>query len=339
LVPLEVTADVVASVVSDWTGVPVGKMLRDQASAVLKLEETLRARVVGQDHALEAVASRIRSGRAGLGNPNAPQGVFLMVGPSGVGKTETGLALADALFGGERFLVTVNMSEYMEAHTVSRLIGSPPGYVGFGEGGVLTEAVRQRPYCVVLLDEVEKSHPDVMNLFYQVFDKGVLADGEGREVDFRNTVIIMTSNLGTDTIAAMCSDDELPDVDELVEALRPGLRNRFKPALLARMTVVPFFPISASAMRQIVDLKLEQVARRLQTNARVELVRSSALADWISDRCTVEETGARNIEAILQGMVLPRVSTEILARMAEGTSPRIVTLDVDEAGELSYAVE
>ncbi len=340
MVPLEVTTDVVASIVSDWTGIPVGKMVRDQAKAVLELENTLGARVLGQEPALNVIAKQVRANKAGLGSPTAPIGVFLLVGPSGVGKTETGLGLADLLFGGERFLTTINMSEYMEAHTVSRLIGSPPGYVGFGEGGRLTEAVRQRPYSVVLLDEVEKSHPDVMNLFYQVFDKGTLADGEGREIDFKNTVLVMTSNLASDTIVEMCSDEEaMPEAEELIEAIRPELRERFKPALLARMTIVPYFPIASTVMRRIVDLKLQSLARRLAANAKIELVVGENLGDWIAERCTVEETGARNIDHIIQGEVLPGISTEILTRMARDEVIQRITLNVDDNGAVVYELE
>ena len=339
LVPLEVTPDVVAAVVSDWTGIPAGKMMRDQARLALELDAALGARVLGQDHAVAAVAQRLRSVRAGLGNPSAPQGVFLLVGPSGVGKTETGLALADLLFGGERFLTTINMSEYMEAHTVSRLIGSPPGYVGFGEGGILTEAVRQRPYSVVLLDEVEKSHPDVMNLFYQVFDKGVLADGEGREIDFKNTVVLMTSNLASDEIVSFCSGDVRPEPDELVEAIRPALRERFKPALLARMTIVPYYPLPPQVLRNIVDLKLGKIVRRLADNARIQLDYTPALADWIAERCTVEETGARNIDHVIQSAVLTGISSEILGRMARDEPIRSVRIDVGDDGGLFHALD
>lgn len=339
LLPLEVTPDVVAAVVSDWTGIPAGKMLRDQARSVLELEANLRARVLGQEHAGRAIAERIRAARAGLGNPSTPQGVFLLVGPSGVGKTETGLALADLLYGGERFMTTVNMSEYMESHTVSRLIGSPPGYVGFGEGGILTEAVRQRPYSVVLLDEVEKSHPDVMNLFYQVFDKGTLADGEGREVDFKNTVLILTSNLASDTIAEMCAGDVEPETDELVEAIRPALRERFKPALLARMTIVPYLTLGPEVMRRIVDLKLSKIVERLRRNAGIEFGYTEDVATWIAERCTVEETGARNIDHIIQADLLPGVSTEILERMARDEPIHAIRIDLDADDRLTHEFE
>jgi len=338
LMAIEVTPDVVAAVVSDWTGIPAGKMLRDQAKAALELEAALGARVLGQGPAMGAIAQHLRAARAGLGNPATPQGVFLLVGSSGVGKTESALALADLLYGGERFLTTINMSEYMEAHTVSRLIGSPPGYVGFGEGGILTEAVRQRPYSVVLLDEVEKSHPDVMNLFYQVFDKGVLADGEGREIDFKNTVVIMTSNLADDEIVAMCAGEVRPDSDELVEAIRPRLRERFKPALLARMAIVPFYPLSGEVLRSIVDLKLGRIARRLAANARIQLSTTAALADWIAARCTVEETGARNIDHVIQGTVLAGIAQEILGRMARDEPIRRAEIDVAADGSLIHSL-
>jgi type VI secretion system protein VasG len=339
LIPLEVTPDVVAAVVSDWTGIPAGKMMRDQAKLALELDAALSARVLGQDHSVANIAQRLRAVRAGLGSPTQPQGSFLLVGPSGVGKTETALALADLLFGGERFLTTINMSEYMEAHTVSRLIGSPPGYVGFGEGGILTEAVRQRPYSVVLLDEVEKSHPDVMNLFYQVFDKGVLADGEGREIDFKNTVVLLTSNLATDDIVALCSGDVRPDPDELVEAIRPALRERFKPALLARMTIIPYYPLGPDVLRNIVDLKLGKIVRRLAENARIQLDYTPALADWIAARCTVEETGARNIDHVIQSAVLTGISHEILSRMAHDEPIRSVRIDVGDDGGLTHSLE
>ena len=338
MIPREVTADVVAAVVSDWTGIPAGKMLRDQARQALDLEKTLTVRVLGQDHALAGIAERIRAAKSGLGNPDAPQGVFLLVGPSGTGKTETALTLADTFFGGERFVVTINMSEYMEAHTVSRLIGSPPGYVGFGEGGVLTEAVRQRPYSVVLLDEVEKSHPDVMNLFYQVFDKGVLADGEGKEIDFRNTIVLMTSNLASDTIAEMCGGDVRPEPDELVEAIRPKLRERFKPALLARMSVVPYYPIAPDLLRRIVDLKLRKIVKRMQAGSKIELSFTPAVSDWITERCATPDSGARDIDAVISRQVLPGVSAEILARMAEEKPIAKVGVDVAD-GKVVYAIE
>ncbi len=333
---MEVNSDVVATIVSDWTGIPTGKMVRDQAASVLRLEEQLGKRILGQEAAIRTIARGVRAAKAGLSNPNAPIGTFLLVGPSGTGKTESGLGLADILFGGERFIVTVNMSEYMEKHTVSRLIGSPPGYVGYGEGGVLTEAVRQRPYSVVLLDEIEKAHPDVMNLFYQVFDKGVLADGEGREIDFRNTVIMLTSNLASDVMVEMCSTDELPDSEEMLEAIRPTLRERLKPALLARLTVVPFYPISQEAMAEIVKLKLEALVKRMEKNCKVAMEYDSEVLESIAERCTQIETGARNVDHIIQGSLLPEISSEILVRMAEGVALNRLKLGIDEKGNFRY---
>jgi type VI secretion system protein VasG len=257
--------------------------------------------------------------------------VFLLVGPSGVGKTETGLGLADLLFGGERFMVTINMSEFQEKHTVSRLIGSPPGYVGYGEGGVLTEAVRQRPYSVVLLDEVEKADPEVLNLFYQVFDKGMLSDGEGRVVDFKNTVILLTSNLASDTIVSMATGPVRPEVDEIMTAIRPALVKHFKPALLGRMTVVPFYPISADAMKEIVTLKLHQVGKRLMESHRMKFGYDPAAVDLISQRCTEVESGARNIDHIINGTLLPMMSTQILEKMGAGTLSDSLRVEVDPA--------
>ncbi len=332
LISLEVTPDVIAKVVADWTGIPVGKMVKDEAVTILNLQERLAERIKGQDHALEALARGIRASKAGLANPATPIGVFLFVGPSGVGKTEAGLALADTLFGGERFIVTVNMSEFQEKHTVSRLIGSPPGYVGFGEGGVLTEAVRQRPYSVVLLDEVEKADPEVMNLFYQVFDKGMLSDGEGRAIDFKNTVIIMTSNLATDLITAMGVREPRPSAEELTAAIRPALSSHFRPALLARMTIVPFYPIGEDAMRAIVELKLGQLKKRLQANHAIALEYDPQVVEQIARRCTEVETGARNIDHIMQGTLLPKISTEILEQMAGGRLPEKLTIQADGGG-------
>ncbi len=332
LIHHEVTTDIVAKVVSDWTGIPVGKMLRDEAATILKLEDNLRARIKGQDHALSTICQIIRSAKAGLTSPNAPLGVFLLVGPSGVGKTETGLSVADLLFGGERFMVTINMSEFQEKHTVSRLIGSPPGYVGYGEGGVLTEAVRQRPYSVVLLDEVEKADPEVMNLFYQVFDKGMLSDGEGRVINFSNTVLFLTSNLASDVITEMSSGDDGVDLDVLMTAIRPILSNHFKPALLARMTVVPYLPLNPEAMKEIVCLKLDKLGERLMESHRISFKYSPAVVDQIAERCTEVETGARNIDHIMQGTLLPQISNEILAKMGEGKLPSVLNLDIGEGG-------
>jgi type VI secretion system protein VasG len=334
LMQIEVGPDVIAQVVSDWTGVPVGKMLRDEAETIIHLEEHLKERIKGQDQALSAMSEVIRAGKSGIKNPNSPTGVFLCVGPSGVGKTETGLALADILFGGERNVVTINMSEFQEGHTTSRLIGSPPGYVGYGEGGMLTEAVRQHPYSVVLLDEVEKAHIDVMNLFYQVFDKGMLADGEGKEINFKNTVMILTSNLGTDIIQEMtgADGDDPPPLDAVIGAVRPVLSEHFKPALLARMNIVPYYSLNPDAMKRIVTLKLDNLKRTLVENNKMTLDYTTAVVDQIASRCTETETGARNIEYILNGNVLPQLSQTILQHMAEGQMPSKVRLDVDDEG-------
>jgi type VI secretion system protein VasG len=331
LVHFEVGPDVIGRVVSDWTGVPVGKMVRDEAKTTLGFAERIRARIKGQDHAVDAISRGLRASKAGLGNPRAPIGVFLFVGPSGVGKTETGLAVADLLFGGERFVTTINMSEFQEKHTVSRLIGSPPGYVGFGEGGVLTESVRQRPYSVVLLDEVEKADLEVMNLFYQVFDKGMLSDGEGRVIDFKNTLIFMTSNLGSDVISQMCAG-ERPPPETILEAVRPMLSAHFKPALLARMEVVPFYPLSPEALSEIVELKLHQLRDRLKSSQRIDFTYRSEVVQQIVARCTEVETGARNVDHIVQQALLPRISTEILERMAEERMPESLEVGIAKDG-------
>jgi type VI secretion system protein VasG len=332
LVKIEVDPDVVSKVVSDWTGIPLGKVMRDEALNVIKLEDNLKQRIKGQDEALGVITQAIKSAKAGIKDPSQPMGVFLFVGPSGVGKTETGLVIADLLFGGENFMVTVNMSEFQEKHTVSRLIGSPPGYVGYGEGGVLTEAVRQRPYSVVLIDEVEKGHLEVMNLFYQVFDKGMLADGEGRAIDFKNTVIFLTSNLATDVITELCAGDEMPSLETVSAAIRPILSNHFKPALLARMTVVPFFTLPPEILKDIVVLKLEKLVNRLAETHKMKLVYTQKVVDQIAARCTEVETGARNIDYIMTGSIMPRMSQEILTRMGEGTVPTEVRLDLAKDG-------
>lgn len=338
LVAVEVTADVVAQVVSDWTGIPVGKVAREQASQIAGLLTTLNARIKGQDAALAAVVEGIQAGKAGLRAPEQPLGVFLLAGPSGVGKTETGLALADALFGDETSVITVNMSEFQEKHTVSRLIGSPPGYVGYGEGGLLTEAVRRRPYAVVLLDEVEKAHPDVMQLFYQVFDKGVLTDGEGTEVSFRNTVILLTSNMGSEVIQAMCEGGEPPAPEAFTAALRPLLSGHFQPALLARMRIVPYVSLGADALQNIAALKLKSLAGRLRANNGMDCHWTDAAPEYLASRCTETETGARNIDHVLAGSVLPRLARNILEHMADGKQPRGVVLDVRD-NELSITFD
>src|ERR1039457_5677050 len=308
-----VDAQVVGEVVSGWTGIPVGKMLKDEIATVLDLERHLGKRVVGQPQALEAISQRIRTARAGLDDPVKPVGVFLLVGPSGVGKTETALALSDLLYGGERNLITINMSEFQEAHTVSTLKGSPPGYVGYGEGGVLTEAVRRRPYSVVLLDEVEKAHPDVLELFFQVFDKGMMEDGEGREINFKNTIIILTSNAGTDTLMKLCADPEtMPGSTGLVNALKPELNKIFKPAFLGRLVVIPYFPIRDENLKKIVVLKLAKIQRRLKETHRIDLTYDPALIDEVASRCTEVESGARNVDNILTNTLLPDISRQLL---------------------------
>ncbi len=330
LIQLEVNEEVIARVVSDWTGIPLGKMVQDEADTILNLEKRLAERVKGQDHALSAIAEVIRASKAGIKNPNQPMGVFILAGPSGVGKTETGLAIADILFGSEKNSVTINMSEFQESHTVSRLIGSPPGYVGYGEGGMLTEAVRQKPYSVVLLDEVEKAHPDVSNLFYQVFDKGVLTDGEGKEINFKNTVIILTSNLGTDVIQEMTQNDGDVPQDAVTAAVRPILSEYFKPALLARMTLLPYVSLRPEAMALIVRLKLNKVKKTLMSNNKIVLTWSEKVVDQITARCTEVETGARNIDYILNANIFPRISRELLTQMSTGEMPAGIVLDVDE---------
>jgi len=337
LVRIEVDPDVVSKVVSDWTGIPLGKVMRDEALNVIKLEENLKKRIKGQDEALGVISQVIKSAKAGIKEPNQPLGVFLLVGPSGVGKTETGLAIADLLFGGENFMVTINMSEFQEKHTVSRLIGSPPGYVGYGEGGRLTEAVRQRPYSVVLLDEVEKGHLEVMNLFYQVFDKGMLADGEGRDIDFKNSVIFLTSNLSTDVITEICGGDEPPSLETVSAAIRPILSNHFKPALLARMTVVPFLTLGQDTLKTIVSLKMDKLVQRLDETHNMKLNYSAEVVDQIAARCTEVETGARNIDYIMNGTIMPRMSQEILVRMGEDAMPSAVHLDLADDG--SFKIE
>jgi type VI secretion system protein VasG len=327
----------VAEVVSGWTGIPVGKMVLDEIKTVLSLRDKLEERVIGQTAALEAVAQRIRTARANLVDPRRPIGVFLMVGPSGVGKTETALALADILYGGDRSMVVINMSEYKEDHKISRLTGSAPGYVGYGEGGVLTEAVRRKPYSVVLLDEVEKANVAVQEIFYQVFDKGTLQDDRGQEVDFRNTIILLTSNVGSDTIMKLCADpDTRPDAAGMAEALRPDLLKAFKPALLGRLTVVPYFPLPDEVIRQIIGLQLRRIGDRLRANHRAEFAVDDAVTGAIAGRCKEVESGARNVDHILTGTLLPEVSREVLARMAEGQPVQRVHVGVDGEGRFVY---
>ncbi len=337
LVHPQVDAAAVAAVVSDWTGIPVGSMVKDEIQAILEIEDRLRERVVGQDHALKTVAEKLRTSRAGIGNPAQPMGVFLCAGPSGVGKTELALSVADLLFGGDQFLTTINMSEFMEKHTVSQLKGSPPGYVGYGEGGVLTEAVRQHPYSVVLLDEVEKAHPDVMNLFYQVFDKGTLADGEGRVINFKNTVLFLTSNLGTDVIQTMCESGEEIDVDELKQAVYPHLRDHFKPALVARMTVIPFFTLGQEILQRIARMKLKKVADRLAKVHKIGFSADEAVYQRMASRCNQVDLGARQVDHLLDREVLPELSRRLLQEMTGEAMPASVTMGVNDAGGFTYA--
>lgn len=341
LVPVCVDAQTVGEIISAWTGIPLGKMVKNEINTVLALKPLLESRVIGQSHALEAVAQRVRTSRANLEDPNKPRGVFLFVGPSGVGKTETALALSDILYGGERNTITINMSEYQEAHSVSGLKGSPPGYVGYGEGGVLTEAVRRKPYSVILLDEVEKAHPDVLELFFQVFDKGVLDDAEGREIDFKNTIIIMTSNVGSATLMQEClnrSNDQLPSVEVLLEKIRPQLFKAFKPAFLGRLQVVPFYPIADEVLLQIIELKLSRVRERILHNHKAEFVYDEALIEAILARCTEVDSGARNVDHILNGTVLPEIAESVLARMAEGGAIRKIKMTANKRGTFQYRI-
>jgi type VI secretion system protein VasG len=341
MVPLQVDGHVVAEIVASWTGIPLGRMVKDEIQTVLNLQPLLAARVIGQDHALEAIAQRVRTASANLEDPNKPRGVFMFVGPSGVGKTETALALADVLYGGERKMVTINMSEYQEAHSVSGLKGSPPGYVGYGEGGVLTEAVRRNPYSVVLLDEVEKAHPDVLEMFFQVFDKGTMDDAEGREIDFRNTLIILTSNVGSQAVMQACLNkgaDELPDADALAETLRPQLYKAFKPAFLGRMKVVPYYPISDDVLAEIIELKLERIRRRIESNHKAVFEWDESLIDAVLARCTEVDSGARNVDHILNGTLLPEVAQQVLERIANGAAIERISVRATEAGEFDYAV-
>jgi type VI secretion system protein VasG len=329
----------VASVVQDWTGIPVGRMVKDEIETVLKLADTLSQRVVGQKHGLDMIARRIQTSRAALDNPGKPIGVFLLCGPSGVGKTETALALAEALYGGEQNVITINMSEFQEAHTVSTLKGSPPGYVGYGEGGVLTEAVRRRPYSVVLLDEVEKAHPDVHEIFFQVFDKGWMEDGEGRVIDFKNTLILLTSNVGSDLIMNMCKDPELlPNPEGIAKALREPLLKVFPAALLGRVVTIPYYPLSDAMLGLIIRLQLGRIEKRIRENHRVPFQYGDDVVKLIASRCTELESGGRMVDAILTNTVLPQISNEFLVRMMEGKPVSRVNVSVAD-GDFRYAFD
>jgi type VI secretion system protein VasG len=352
MVPVAVDARAVASVISAWTGIPAGEMQLDEVRAVLALEEKMAERIVGQPQALDAIARRIRTSRAKLDDPGKPIGVFLLVGPSGVGKTETALTLAEILYGGERSLVVVNMSEFQEAHTVSTLKGAPPGYVGYGSGGVLTEAVRRRPYSVILLDEMEKAHPDVAEVFYQVFDKGTLEDGEGVVVDFKNTVILMTSNAGAEVISRLCRENgergaggpagnaARPEAERLAEEVRPALLAHFKPAFLGRLVTVPYYPLGDEQIREIVELKLAKVRQRVRDSHRAELTYGEELVDAIATRCTEVDSGARNIDHILTQSLLPELASALLGRIAlgEGFSGVHVSAGDSPGGAFVYTV-
>jgi type VI secretion system protein VasG len=319
----------VASVVGDWTGIPVGRMAANEIDTVLKLPALLGKRVIGQDHAMEMIAKRIQTSRAGLDNPSKPIGVFMLAGTSGVGKTETAIALAESLYGGEQNLITINMSEYQEAHTVSSLKGAPPGYVGYGEGGVLTEAVRRKPYSVVLLDEVEKAHPDVHELFFQVFDKGWMEDGEGRSIDFRNTLILLTSNVGSEEITRLCrADGPPPDAETLEKAIRKPLLEVFPPALLGRMIPVPYYPLTEPMLDGIVRLRLQRIADRLMRSHGVPFSYSDAVVGLIIERAKLSDAGGRVVDALLTHTVLPTMSRHVFTEQLEGRSIGPIRLDV-----------
>ncbi len=334
-----VSGQAIAEVVSSWTGIPVGKMVRDEIKTILQLKQRMEERIIGQSHALEAIAERIRTSRANLTDPRRPIGVFMLVGPSGVGKTETAIALADILFGGDHNMVVINMSEYKEEQQISRLTGSAPGLVGYGEGGVLTEAVRRKPYSIVLLDEVEKANESVQEIFYQVFDKGMLQDDRGNQVDFKNTIILMTSNAGTDTIMKVCADpDTRPEPEGLNEALRPDLLKVFKPALLGRINIIPYYPLTDEVLKLIIKLQIKRVSDRLYENHRATLDYDDKLIDTIASRCTEVESGARNVDHILTGTLLPELSGQILARMVQGETFAKARVGVDAEGNFVYEV-
>ncbi|MBC5764498.1 type VI secretion system ATPase TssH [Ramlibacter albus] len=336
MVPLYVDGRTVADVISAWTGIPVGKMMTDEVHTVLQLKDRMAERVVGQDGALDTIAKRVRTFRAGLDDPGKPVGVFMLIGPSGVGKTETAIALADMLYGGERNMITINMSEFQEAHSVSSLKGAPPGYVGYGKGGVLTEAVRRRPYSVVLLDEIEKAHPDVLEIFFQVFDKGNMEDGEGVSIDFKNTVILMTSNASQDVITSACEGGKRPDAEALVEKMRPVLLKRFTPAFLGRMVLVPYYPLRDEQIRNIVDLKLSKLAERFTENHNSRFIWDGEVSDQITARCTETDSGARNIDYILTQSVLPVLSVQVLERISEMKPFSQVHMGVGADGNFTY---
>lgn len=336
-----VNAQIINEIISDWTGIPVGKMVNDEIKQILKLEEQLEQRVMGQDYALHQLVQGIKTSKAKLEDPNKPQGVFMLVGPSGVGKTETALALANELYGGESHLITINMSEYQEAHTVSSLKGAPPGYVGYGQGGVLTEAVRRNPYSVVLLDEIEKAHSDVQELFYQVFDKGTLEDGEGRIIDFKNTTILLTSNAGSSAIMQACLNhpvEEWPTAEELIDVLKPSLYKQFKPAFLGRMRIVPYFPLHDDLLVRIIHHKLGKITARIEKQYGTQTLYTEDLVELLLSRCTEVDSGARNVDNILNASVLPALATQILMAMSEQNIPTVIEIDVKD-GEIIYKLD
>ena len=333
LIHIEVGPDTIAKIVSDRTGVPLGKMMRDQASEALSFEDDLKKKIKGQDEAMARIAQILKGVRSGLNDPNQPLGIFLLIGPSGVGKTETAISVADMMFGGEDSMISINMSEFQEKHSLSRLVGSPPGYVGFGEGGILTEAVRRRPYSVVLLDEVEKASLDVLNLFYQVFDKGVLSDGEGREIDFKNTVIFLTSNLGLEEITRLCASGKALSQDMITEKIRPVLSAHFKPALLARMTIVPFSTLNPQVLESIVRMKIQKLQDRLGSKNKIQLIVTEDAIQAIVARCTEVETGARNIDFILKSVILPLLSDALLTASSQANTQTSMTLSLNSGGE------
>lgn len=335
-----VDSQVVAEVVADWTGIPVGRMQKDEVDGVLALKASMENRVIGQSHGLGVIAKTMQTARAKLGDPNRPLGVFMLVGPSGVGKTETALALAEQLYGSEKNLTVINMSEFKEEHKVSMLMGAPPGYVGYGEGGVLTEAVRRKPYSVVLLDEMEKAHPGVQDIFYQVFDKGMLRDGEGRDIDFKNTVIIMTSNTASAEIEQLCLDPETkPEPEELLNAIAPVLRETYKPAFLGRINMVPYYPLEKSELEEIARMQLKSIQNRVLTNYRVELCLSDSVLDKIVSLCSQSDTGARRIASLINATLLPELAEKMLSSLALDQEISFASIDVDEAGEFLYSVE
>jgi len=334
-----VDANAIATVVADWTGIPVGRMVKNEIEQVLRLADILERRVIGQRHALETIARRIQTSRAQLDNPNRPIGVFMLVGPSGTGKTESALTLAEALYGGEQNMISINMSEFQEAHTVSTLKGSPPGYVGYGEGGVLTEAVRRRPYSVVLLDEVEKAHPDVHEIFFQVFDKGWMEDAEGRYIDFKNTIIILTSNAAQDVIINLCKDPDLmPSAEGLEKAMRAPLTKVFPDALLNRLVVVPFYPITKEILHRIIKLNLARVEKRVKENHKVPFTFDESVPELVGQRCTELERGARMVDAMITNTMLPEIGREFLGRLAAGQEIKRVHISVKD-GNFAYAFD